>query len=292
MDSKRAIGGFCSFVGGLVVNIIQATKPDWFGNHAWILPASFIVLLVGLLVWICQYSWAQKLLGISPKGETEKLERSMENSLVRKGILPDVPKPVPAADVSAPEILPPKNAKLDGELYRVVTSAKGAFVEITRQFFESMRKEFAIDVDIMLELYIVNLSTETQYIRDLDVSVEIDGQRKELIRQNDFYAYEVNNTDYEYCLDPDPDGSKFEVEERAETLAPIFPSLPIEVSPRKPLEGWARFLLKDVDPKKLENNRSYAFKIVDSLGEEHTITRSRKRETASRIGVRRKGIRK
>lgn len=65
MDSKRVIGGFCAFCGGLIVNIIQGTHPDWFGNHTWILPASFVILVVGLLVWICQYSWTQKLLGIA-----------------------------------------------------------------------------------------------------------------------------------------------------------------------------------------------------------------------------------
>lgn len=64
MDGKRAIGGFCTFCGGLVVNIIQGTHPDWFGNHTWILPASFVVLFVGLLFWVCQYRWAQRLLGI------------------------------------------------------------------------------------------------------------------------------------------------------------------------------------------------------------------------------------
>ena len=64
MHQKRAIGGFVSFCGGLVVNIIQATKPHWFGDHAWILPASFVVLFSGLLLWLCQYRWAQKLLGL------------------------------------------------------------------------------------------------------------------------------------------------------------------------------------------------------------------------------------
>lgn len=64
MDAKRAVGGFCTFVGGTVVNIIQATQPSWFGNHAWILPASSVVLFVGLLVWLCQYRWAQRVLGI------------------------------------------------------------------------------------------------------------------------------------------------------------------------------------------------------------------------------------
>ena len=72
MDGRRAIGGFCTFCGGLVVNIIQATKPDWFGNHSWILPGSFVVLFVGLLLWLCQYSWAQRLLGI----ETLEIGRS------------------------------------------------------------------------------------------------------------------------------------------------------------------------------------------------------------------------
>jgi hypothetical protein len=71
VEAKRAIGGFCTFIGGTIVTIIQATQPNWFGNHAWILPASFVVLVVGLLIWLCQYGWAQRLLGIFQPSRTD-----------------------------------------------------------------------------------------------------------------------------------------------------------------------------------------------------------------------------
>jgi hypothetical protein len=220
----------------------------------------------------------------------EKLEHAIENILQRRGILPGPPEILAATSEPAAEGSSPKNAMLDGELYRIVTAPKGAFAEMTRQIVESMREEFAIDVDILVELYVVNLSAETQYIRDFCASVEIDGERIEMCRQRDFHAWDVNGTDYEYCLDPDPAGTAFDLEHRAETLIPIFSSLPVELNPRKPLEGWVRFLLKEVDPKKLENNRTYAFRILDSLGEEHPIIRSRKLETTSRISVHKKGV--
>jgi len=278
---------------GVVMTIIQSTHPSVFGNHPWILPASLLLLFAGLLFWLTQYHWFQRVLGLqrtdlSGLRPSEEIERALESVLMRKGVLPDSANASAATSSLAAEDLLLRDAKLDGELYRVVTAPKGAFADMTRQLIESMGKEFAIGIDILVELYIVNVSTETQYIRDFCASVEIDGQRIELERQKDFDAWDVNDIDYEYCVDPDPDGSKFELEDRAERLVPIFASLPIELDPRKPLEGWVRFVLKETDPKKLENNRTYEFKIVDSLGDEHPITRSRKPTTASRISVHKK----
>jgi hypothetical protein len=167
-------------------------------------------------------------------------------------------------------------AKLDGEIYRIVRSDKLAYSDLTRQLWEGVNpgKEFAIDVDILVEMYVVNTSSETQYIRDFRGSVEIDGVRIPLIRESDFFAYTIGDGhDYEYCLDQ-PNERLAILGGPSETLRPLFATLPISLEERKPTEGWVRFLLKERDPRKLEGNRTYEFVLVDSLGVEYQISRS------------------
>jgi hypothetical protein len=224
---------------------------------------------------------------------SKNLERQVETILARKGVLPEpVQNQPPVREAVVDEPVPKSVGKIDGEIYRVVTAPKSPVADMTRQLVEGMRKEFAIDIDILIEIYVVNTSSETQYIRDFTASVEIDGERVEMDRQKDFYAWEFNDQDFEYGLDPTPDENRFELSDRIEALVPAFPSIPCDLAARKPLQGWVRFLLRETDPKKLENNRSYTFVIVDSLGEEHQITRSRKTNTASLVKVMRKGMRK
>ena len=58
-----------------------------------------------------------------------------------------------------------------------------------------------IDMDILVKMFVVNISGERQYIRDICASMEIDGKRVELEGQDGFYAHEVNGVEYEYCFD-------------------------------------------------------------------------------------------
>jgi hypothetical protein len=162
---------------------------------------------------------------------------------------------------------------LDGEIYRIVTTGKSMAAELTRSLYETMGrvKEFAIDVDVLVEMYVVNTSTMKKYIRDFTGTVEVDGKTVTLVRQKDFYAWEFNNHPYEYCLRRGE--SQFDRSD-LETLPNLSGALNTALEGGKPIEGWIRFLGKDLDPEKLTDNRSYKFFIVDSLGNEHPILRA------------------
>jgi hypothetical protein len=80
VDNRRTISGFVGASGGLVVSIIQTTHPEWLGNHPWILPCSLVLFLCALLLWLCQYSWAQKILGI--------VQPSSQNSIPSAEVTP------------------------------------------------------------------------------------------------------------------------------------------------------------------------------------------------------------
>jgi hypothetical protein len=289
MENKRASGGFVGSMTGVALAALQATHPEWFGNHPWILPSALLLLFVSLLVWLTQYQWIQKLLGLARPEQaiSTEIEQALEETLARRGITPDPPA-LPVSVGSTGPAVPELDAKFDGELYRIVSAPKGPFALVTRQLVVGMGREFAIDIDILVEIYLVNVSPEPQYIRDFHATVEIGGRRVELIRQRDFDAWELDGSEFEYCLDSAPDEPAALVQRRAEALVPLFPEMPIELSPRRPLEGWVRFLLEEADPEELENNRTYTFTLVDSLGGEHPITRARHRNAASRIKTRKK----
>lgn len=174
----------------------------------------------------------------------------------------------PSPESPAP---PDVGAEFDSEIYRVVIAGKGMGAELTRDLFRvsGRLEEFAIDADILVEMYIVNASTEKRYIRDFSGTVEVDGKVLPLLRQSDFYAFDFSDHEYEYCLNPNEESHLDR--SNLEALPPIFPTLPLELEARKPTEGWIHFIVKDVDPQKLNGNRSYKFTITDSLGKEHPV---------------------
>jgi hypothetical protein len=175
----------------------------------------------------------------------------------------------------------------DAEIYRVVISSKGAFAAETQQLFEGMLgREFAIDVDVMVELYMVNISERTRYVRDIEGSVEVDGIRMPMHRQSNFDAFDLNGTDYEHCVDPTPTDNKLLVSARAETINALAPGLPVALESRKPLDGWVHFVIKDVNPKKVDKNQTFQLFIVDSMGRRHPVSRSAGKPRVSEVAVR------
>lgn len=175
----------------------------------------------------------------------------------------------------------------DAEIYRVVISSKGAFATETQQLFEGLSKrEFAIDVDVLVELYVVNVSDRTHYLRDIQASVEIDGMRHPMFRQSNFDAFDVNGTNYEYCIDPAPTDNRLLASGRAVGMDAIAPSLPVALESRKPLDGWVHFVVKDVNPKKMEKNQTLQFFILDSMGKRHPVSRPAGKPRASDVVVR------
>jgi hypothetical protein len=65
MENKRGSSGFIGTSVGVAMTIIQSTHPEWFGNHPWILPVSLLLIFAGLLFWLTQIAWIQRLLGLS-----------------------------------------------------------------------------------------------------------------------------------------------------------------------------------------------------------------------------------
>lgn len=77
-ENKRARGGFVGTAVGTAMTVAQGTHPEWFGNHPLILPVSLLVLFVSLLIWITQYSWVQKILGLSFAVPAKKEDKTTE----------------------------------------------------------------------------------------------------------------------------------------------------------------------------------------------------------------------
>jgi hypothetical protein len=69
----------------------------------------------------------------------------------------------------------------------VVAAGKGMAAEMTRDLYRVMGRldDFAIDADILVEMYVVNTSREKHFIRDFTATVEVDGKTLPLVRQSD-----------------------------------------------------------------------------------------------------------
>ena len=176
----------------------------------------------------------------------------------------------------------------EAEIYRVVTTGKGMGAEMTRDLYRAVGRleEFAIDADVLAELYIVNTSNQKRYIRDLTGTVEVDGTTLSLVRQDNFNAFDFNNDDYEYCLNMKSDEeNKFDRSDLRD-LPALLPSLPIEVGPQAPLDGWVHFVVNGVDPKKLDGNRTFKFVIADSLGRLYQIVKPSETRKRGEVTVR------
>lgn len=53
---------------GVGVGVVQITHPDWLGNHSWILPACALWIAMSILLWLVQFRWFQRILGIGKEG--------------------------------------------------------------------------------------------------------------------------------------------------------------------------------------------------------------------------------
>ena len=189
------------------------------------------------------------------------------------------------ANIELSEAFSTTRPEIEGEIYRVVTGGKSKYAGEVRTFYKAITNDadFAIDVDILIEMYAVNTTKEKRFIRGFTFTVEVDGKVLPLIVQKDFYAYELDGVDYEYCLNLS--SNKLD-RSKLENLKPLYPSLPVELEAYKPLEGWVHFVVKGVDPEKLRDNRSYKLFMVDSLSNEHPIAKAVTEQREGTVTVR------
>jgi hypothetical protein len=238
--------------------------PDWLFIGT-VFTASFLVLTV--LIYV-----ATKRSGAT----RSEIVSIVTELLEQKGISGDSITQLPTstsgpADSKATGVRP----VLDAEIYRISTTGKAMsdVLSLTRSLYEIKGRlhEFAIDADVLVEMYVVNTSTTKKYIRDFIGTVEIDGKEVPLVRQRDFYAWDFNHRAYEYCLTLGDD--KYD-HSNLEALPNLSNHINEELEAGKPIEGWVRFLVKNIDPEKLTNNRSYKLFVVDSLGNEYPILKA------------------
>lgn len=64
MAHKRTFG--LGTIASIVLTVIQATHPQWLGNHPWILPFALVCLGISAILFLLQFGWAQKLAGVAP----------------------------------------------------------------------------------------------------------------------------------------------------------------------------------------------------------------------------------
>jgi len=180
----------------------------------------------------------------------------------------------------------------DVEVYRIIRATKLAFASQTQNFFQVMGKgnDFKIDMDILIELYVVNISPNTQYIKEICGVVEVEGIEYPLVMQKGFSAFALNDDPCEWCLDPTPQDASDSFhsrQQKLETLPPLADSFPVALEPKKPLEGWVRLLISQINPEKLDGTVNYNLTIKDSLGVAYPIIKAVKRDDRGEIATRR-----
>jgi hypothetical protein len=184
------------------------------------------------------------------------------------------------------EKLPKTEPAIDGEVYRLVMSPRVMEWDLVRQVFQaSGRKDDPlIDTDILVEMYLVNKSTErVRYIREMRLSAEVDGKRIPFIRQRDLFAEEFNGKKFDYGI---RDASET-FRENPKPLKQLGSELPLALAPEQPAEGWVRFMAKNINPDKIASG-TIMLTVVDSVGKEYSIHKVPvERERRGEISLRR-----
>jgi hypothetical protein len=153
--------------------------------------------------------------------------------------------------------------------------------ELLRDVMKAAGREATVDCDVLVEMYLVNRSSQQKYVREVHLSAEVDGVRTQFAMQPDMRAKDINEKKYEYGLEISRD---FYAE--PDRLKPLLAETPLSLAPQQPTEGWVRFMAKDINPDKI-NKESWQVVAVDSLGAEYPITRISSRPLRGTVGLRR-----
>jgi hypothetical protein len=218
-------------------------------------------------------------------GQVSDLGKKIDRLLADRGLSPEMPLPHPvlASTISlTPSDVPPHVPDIDGEVYRIAISPRTMAWELVRDIYriQGRQDEASVDCDVLVEMYLVNTSrTETRYVRDLKLSAEVSGKRVFFQRQDDLRAKDFADKGFEY-------GVKDNKGDEAGPVKQLFSALPIALAPTQPVEGWVRFMAKDINPDEI-TEKSWQLSVVDSVGHEHAITKAVLRERKGEVALRR-----
>jgi hypothetical protein len=170
---------------------------------------------------------------------------------------------------------------IDGELYRITVTPRSVAWPLLKDVYriQGHPEDARTDTDILVEMYLVNTTKEIKHIRDIKLSVEIAGKRMPLERQPDLDAEAFSGMQFEYGLKP-------QAGDEAQQIKLLCSSMPVALAPEQPIEGWMRFLAKEVNPDAFDD-KTWQFLIVDSVGNEYPLVKISSRERKGEIGLRR-----
>ncbi len=269
-NSLSFVVGLCVVVLALIPLTVPADHLSWLRWQitAWVAVG---IALLALFVQACLQS--------RDDGEMRDLLKKILEGKGATAISSESTRP----SFSTP-IVAQRQDDLDGELQRVFVYPRiGIPYKLLQEAWTKVgghSENPKVDCDIILAMYAVNRSQSvTYFVRDLVASVEVDSTRKELERLDNF-RLDFGHDELEYGLELDENTTD------PAPLPPLFAQIPCELTPNKPIEGWVRFVLKEVDPEKIDSN-TWMFSLVDSLGNQHPIIKTSDRRKKGEIGFRR-----
>lgn len=261
--------------GGAMITTLAAlwqkakhTPSDWYFLGG-IFVVSFLVLIASLYT--------------SRKSNSVKradIEGIVDGLLADRGL----PATVITTELVGAGKAPRTAADIDGEVYRLVTAARSVAWPLVRDLYrlKGREDEAVVDTDILVEMYLVNRdANKTRYVRDIKLSADVSGKRVEFERQDDLWADDFNEVEFEYGIKVNGFGDV----ERIDKLSEKFP---LALSPGQPVEGWIRFMATAINADKIGQG-TVTISVVDSVGNEYPITKAvLDRDRRAEVGLRRR----
>ncbi len=146
------------------------------------------------------------------------------------------------------------------------------------------KTELKMDCDVFIEAYIVNERLSVGTIVEYELEIEIEGQSLQLKSEPSFSGWIQTRSSYRIDAIT---GNKMEIPLKQEEVPDLMKLTAKPMQQGHGVEGWLHFVVRDVNPLKLESNpaklkRPSPLKAVDGYGREHEITKGWKseRETA------------
>jgi hypothetical protein len=170
---------------------------------------------------------------------------------------------------------------IDAEIYHVAVSPRNIAYPLIRDAYRiaGHPENATIDCDVLVKLYIVNKANSTKFIRDFSASVHIGADEVILERKDDLHADDFDGKPFDYGIRLDKSSQVIEIPY-------LYKALPFALEPQEPVDGWLRFVAKDILPDSIDNN-TWKFAIKDSVGKDHPITKVSTAKHHGEIGVRR-----
>jgi len=156
-------------------------------------------------------------------------------------------------------------------------------LDIYAEHHNQPKKDYTVDCDVFIEAYIVNEGPGVGSILEYELELELNGQLLKLKSEFGFSGWVQTRTSYRIDAIT---GNKIENPIHQEEVPDLMRLSAMPMQQGHGVEGWLHFVIKDVNPLKLESSpaklkRPSPLKAVDGYGREHAITKGweGKRET-------------